>query len=216
MYWHFIIVTIKVIQSPKNLHLLEGSVAYFPCTSSNGYLPYWRINGQLYGLQFLPNGFFYNASGLIVNHVFLSQNGTTIQCVFSADVTSDVVILTVYSNEKTILHTVSYKSADTSQQTTLSTIADSTLPISFASIISMYDLYELSSFYDTSITTSISMIILSSSTQNVSSSSKSTNVMTSNSVTPVTGTESRSLNILIITTCTGKTNLKLQIFVIMI
>ena len=180
-------------------------MAYFPCTSSNGYLPYWRINGQLYGLQFLPNGFFFNASGLIINYVLLSQNGTTIQCVFSADVASAVVILTVYSTEEST-YTVSYKSTDTSQRATPSTIASSILATSFISITSMYNLYEVSSFYDTSITTSISMILLCSSTQKVSSSSENTSVI--NNVTPVTGTESRSRNnILIITT--GKANLKL-------
>ena len=182
-------------------------MAYFPCTSSNGYLPYWRINGQLYGLQFLPNGFFFNASGLIVNYVLLSQNGTTIQCVFSADVASAVVILTVYSTEESI-YTVSYKSTDASQKAAPSTMAISILATSFISITSMYDLYEVSSFYDTSITSSISMILLCSSTQKVSSSSENSSVINNDSVTPVTGTESRSLNnILIITT--GKTNLKL-------
>ena len=78
-------------------HLLEGSCAFFPCTSDGKNIPLWRINGDLYGSQFLPNGFSFNATGLIIDHVLLSQNRTTIQCIFSADIMSDVVVLTVYS-----------------------------------------------------------------------------------------------------------------------
>ena len=82
---------------PMDLHLLEGSFAYFPCISATNNIPIWRINGQLYDSQFLPNGFSFNTTGLIINNVTLPQSGMMIQCILSADTMSDVVILTVYS-----------------------------------------------------------------------------------------------------------------------
>ena len=176
---------------------MEGSVAYFPCTSDNKNVPFWRINGQLYDIQFLPNGFSFNTTGLIIDHVLLSQNGTTIQCVFSVDVATDVVILTVYSSEESIV------SSPTSQQATSSIIAITS--ISLLTVTSKYyNNFEMSSFYDKSTTTSISTIILSSSTQKslsslTQSSAWSSSITISGGVTPVTDTESFNNSLISIT-----------------
>ena len=183
----FIIGTIIIIQFPTNLNLLEGSVAYFPCTSDNKNVPFWRINGQLYDIQFLPNGFSFNTTGLVIDHVTLSQNGTTIQCVFSADVATDVAILTVYSSEESLVSFL------TSQQAMPSTIAITSISL-IAVTSNYYSNFEVSS-YDTSITTSTSMITLSSSTQRSlsllrQSSTQSSSITITSGVTSVTDTES--------------------------
>ena len=167
---------------------MEGSVAYFPCTSDNKNVPFWRINGQLYDIQFLPNDFSFNATGLVIDHVTLSQNGTTIQCVFSADIATDVVMLTVYSSEESLVSSPTY----TSQQETPSIIGVTSTSLVVVTS-NYYNKFETSS-YEMSIT-NISTVHLSSSTQKSLSnltqgSAWSSSVTITDGVTPFTDTVS--------------------------
>ena len=75
---------------------MEGETAEFSCffTGSSN-TPCWIINGTVYSIDELPNGYSYRNHTLFVTGVDSSLNSTTYQCQI-LHVMSSVAILTVY------------------------------------------------------------------------------------------------------------------------
>lgn len=72
---------IVFISQPRDTAVLEGKDAFFPCVyTGSSSQPIWIISGVGSPSSNLPSKHFYNTTGLIVDNVAASMDGTSYVC----------------------------------------------------------------------------------------------------------------------------------------